>query len=263
MNNKLYSIEDTMFPVKEVPAIYSFNEMGAVNTNVNTGHKFIIREDTGEVLSCMTNSYKLVKNKTINKISSNIIQKQGGRIKEVSLFKKGAKTTVKWEFPQHKLRLTGKDDLTPEIIWSNSYDGTCGLNILAGAFRLVCTNGLVIGVVANKYQNKHSVYNVELEDIEGIIEETIKKTKIIMKNDFPKLIETKVEDTHILSMLKMFPLTSSEYMTNYLVANNPTNLWDLLNAATNVATHGLNRKLESTHKLESKIYNKIWKMASA
>ena len=58
MNNKLYSIEDTMFPVKEVPAIYSFNEMGAVNTNVNTGHKFIIREDTGEVLSCMTNSYK-------------------------------------------------------------------------------------------------------------------------------------------------------------------------------------------------------------
>ena len=64
----------------------------------------------------------------------------------------------------------------------NSYDGTIGLNIMGGAFRLVCTNGLVIGVVAEKYKNKHIIQNMELKDIDGVIEETIKKTKT-NKND--------------------------------------------------------------------------------
>jgi hypothetical protein len=119
----------------------------------------------------------------------------------------------------------------------------------------------VIGVVADKYKNKHIIQNMELQDIEGVIEETIKKTKRIMKDEFPVIHGTKVQQSHILDILKMFPLQSSEYITNLLVAENPNNLWDLLNVATNVATHGMDRKAEATHKLEARIYAKICKMA--
>jgi hypothetical protein len=64
-------------------------------------------------------------------------------------------------------------------------------------------------------------------------------------------------------MLKLFPLTSSEYITQKLIESKPQNLWDLFNVGTNVATHGLNRTMESTHKLESKLYNAVKRMALA
>ena len=70
-----------------------------------------------------------------------------------------------------------------------------------------------------------------------------------------------MRDSHIVNILKMFPLQSSDYITNLLIAESPNNLWDLLNVATNVATHGMDRKAEATHKLEAKIYAKICKMA--
>ena len=60
-------LQNAMFPVKEVPAIGIDSEPDYKGEIKNTGYKFIVREDTGDVLSCMTDSYKLVKNETIIK----------------------------------------------------------------------------------------------------------------------------------------------------------------------------------------------------
>lgn len=250
------SINDINFPVIEVPALLGNDIV------TNTGHKFIVRKDTGKILSCMTDNYRLVENKLINKKSEKVIKKNGGVLKEVQMFGGGARSMVKWEFPNHKVTIGKKDELTPEIVWQNSYDGTIGLNIIAGAFRLICLNGAVIGVVATKYKNKHIVQNMKLDDVEGVIDETITKTKIIMKEEFPLLHDTKVKESHILKMLKLFPVTSSEYVTQSLINAKPNNLWDLFNVATDVATHGLDRRLEATHKLESKLYATVKRMAS-
>lgn len=245
------NINDINFPVMEVPA-----QLG--NDFVkNTGYKFIVRKDTGKILSCMTDNYRLVKNEMITKKTENIINKNGGRLKEVQMFGGGARSMVKWEFPKHKVKIAKHDEMTPEIVWQNSYDGTIGLNIIAGAFRLICLNGAVIGVIATKYKNKHIVQNMKLDDIEGVIDETINKTKIMMKEEFPLLHDTKMKDSHVLKILKMFPITSSDYMTQKLIQDKPKNLWDLFNVSTNVATHGLDRNIEATHKLESKLYKTI------
>ena len=50
------AIEESLFPVKEVPAEHPWfkGENNHVKHNKNTGYKFIIREDTGQILSCMT-----------------------------------------------------------------------------------------------------------------------------------------------------------------------------------------------------------------
>ena len=45
-------IDSTLFPVKEDP-IY-------LRDGKESGYKFIMREDTGQVLSCMTNDYRFV-----------------------------------------------------------------------------------------------------------------------------------------------------------------------------------------------------------
>lgn len=53
-------------------------------------------------------------------------------------------------FSKHMLRFRQEnsqaiDGLFPEIVLVNSHDGTCSYQIRAGIYRLVCSNGLVVG----------------------------------------------------------------------------------------------------------------------
>ena len=262
MNNVL---KDTLFPVIEVPAIgvvdntedtlYDYDDID------DTGYKFIMREDTKQVLSCMTDEYKLITNKQIFSYANPMIKKNGGQIKEVAIFSEGARTTVKWHFPNEKVSVRKGDVMTPEIVIRNSYDGTVGLNILAGAFRLVCTNGMIIGVIAQNYKNKHSVYNVSLDDIEPVIDETIKKTKIIFKDEFPILIDNNIKERHIVKFIELFPLQANQVVTQRLIVDRPKTFWDLFNVGTNVLTHHMSRDSESTHTLENSLYGTMKKWA--
>ena len=155
-------LQDAMFPVVEVPAIGVPENGKEIDSS---GYKFIVREDTGAVLSCMSDSYRLVKNETIINYAQPVIKKNGGELKEVNLFSDGAKMHMSWHFPSQVVNIGNNDDLTPEIVIRNSYNGTVGVNIIAGAFRLICTNGIVIGIVAKKYKNKHIKSNVSLDDL--------------------------------------------------------------------------------------------------
>ena len=171
-------LNDIKFPVIEIPAIGQLPK--GFKDREHTGYKFIMREDTGQILSCMTTDYKLVTNKTILSYAEPIIKKNGGVIKETKLLNGGCKSVMSWKFPNEKINIGKDDDLTPEIIIKNSYDGSVGLNILAGAFRLVCSNGMIVGNITAKYTNKHIVHNIALDNIEKVIVETIDKTKIKM-----------------------------------------------------------------------------------
>jgi len=52
-----------------------------------------------------------------------------------------------------------------------------------------------------------------------------------------------------------------ESLVNHLLTHKPETYWDLLNTCTWMATHVLNRDKETTHKLESNVYNTIKKMS--
>jgi hypothetical protein len=259
-------LQEAMFPVTEVPAIgVPFNEDTSDLTTReidDTGYKFIMREDTGSILSCMTDDYRLVKNETIINYANPVIKKNKGVLKEVRLFSGGAKTTMTWQFPKQKVHIGPNDNISPEIIIRNSYDGTVGVNILAGAFRLICTNGMVIGVVLDNYKNKHSVYNIELDQLEQSIVDTIEKTKYMFEDEFPTLIETEIKEKHIINFIKMFPVQANTIITQRLILDKPKTFWDLFNVGTNVLTHNMNRNAESTHQVESSLYPTIKKWAT-
>ena len=261
INPTTSTLHDAIFPVVEVPAVgipQTVSDEAQFGQEIDsTGYKFIVREDTGQVLSCMTDEYKLVPNKKIFDYANPIIKKNGGVLKEATLFGDGARTTVKWHFPKVKVSVSKGDQMTPEIVIRNSYDGSLGVNILAGAFRLVCSNGMVIGIVAQNYKNKHSVYNVSLNDIESVIDETIDKTKIIFKDEFPILVENQIKEKHIVNLIKMFPIQANEMITQRLIADKPRTFWDLFNVGTNVLTHNMSRQSEATHTLENSIYKAV------
>tara|TARA_R110002051_G_scaffold145245_3_gene218241 strand:- start:16524 stop:17312 length:789 start_codon:yes stop_codon:yes gene_type:complete len=249
------TIHDSLFPVKEVPA-----QLGA-DIITKTGHKFIVREDTGDVLSCMTDEYKLVQNQQIWDTASPIMKNLGADVTECETFSNGAKTQWKWTLKDTKVDLGDGDLISPEITIRNSYNGQWGLHILAGAFRFICSNGMVIGMIISRKNYKHSIYNMNLNDIEPTINDTVLATKGIFNDELPQLKNTLVKEKHIVDLINMIPSNQMEQFTQYLMTNKPKNYWDLLNSATWIVTHSMKRQNEATHKLEQQIYPTITKWA--
>lgn len=65
------------------------------------------------------------------------------------------------EFTKHMVRLRHPDAIgdnaeVPEIVLINSHDGTSSYQLLAGFFRMVCSNGLISGNVVNDVRIRHS-----------------------------------------------------------------------------------------------------------
>ena len=255
------AIEETLFPVKEYPATAVNSEEGGFAIAGNTGYKFIIREDTGDVLSCMTDEYKLVNNQEVVDKTVKVLNKTKAVLKEVKMFGKGARTKYTYTFPDTKVKVATDDYVNPEIIISNSYDGSNAVGVMGGAFRLVCENGLVIGYMLGRTRNIHSIHNNSLDKIEEFIEETVERVVNTFDEKFPVLVETPINIKHIKEIIKIVPTQAMEPLTQYLLGHKPKTYWDLLNAATWVATHHLNRNMESTHKMESLIYPNISKWA--
>ena len=255
-------IEQTLFPVREVPATAVDSEKGGFAIAGNTGYKFIVREDTGQVLSCMTDDYKLVPNSNIIKAANPILKQHKAELIEAVSLGDGQRTVWKWLIPQVKIEVSKGDLMHPEIIIKNSYDGSLQVHILSGAFRLVCSNGMIIGYTIEKYNYRHNKNNLSLNKLDEAIEQTIEKT-VQVGEEFPILKDTKLKQSHIIKLIELFPSTMSEFITQYLIANKPKTYWDLFNVATYINTHKMNRKYNSTHKLEAQIYPNISKWAKA
>ena len=256
-------IEQTLFPVKEVPAYFEHTtNNGKLSKELETGHKFIVREDTGKVLSCMTNDYKLVDNKQIIDTATPILKQHKAELKEAVSLGDGQKTVWKWIIPDVKMQVAKDDFMNPEIIIKNSYDGSMQVHILSGAFRLVCSNGMIIGNVINKHNYRHNVNSLNIDNLDESIERTIIQARKVSE-DFPMLKDKKLRQKHIIELIKLFPSTMSEFITQYLVANKPKDYWDLFNCATYLTSHKMNRKYNTTHRLESQIYPNVSKWAKS
>lgn len=65
-------------------------------------------------------------------------------------------------FAKHMIRFRNSDilpqvgDLVPEIVLTNSHDGTSAFQISAGMYRLVCSNGLTVGDDQMSVRQRHS-----------------------------------------------------------------------------------------------------------
>ena len=258
------SLMDTLFNIKEVPAYWESTNINKGNgtsvREMETNHKFIVREDNNKVLSCMTDDYKVVTNKELIDTAVPILKNYDANLVEAISLGDGQKTVWKWRIPDVKITLGDKDILNPEVIIKNSYDGSLQVHILAGAFRLICSNGLIIGVVLGKSNFKHNVNNKNLDNLAPAIDKTIDKS-LSMGDKFEMLSNTKLDDRDILKLVELFPSQMSEFLVEYLIANKPSDYWGLLNTATYLATHKMNREFQSTHKLEEKIFPNVTKWA--
>jgi hypothetical protein len=200
-------LEPTLFPVKEVPAIgYEVTQ---------SGYKFITRKDNNEVISCVTDKYKLITNKEVMDIALPILKEKGGTLMEARTFN-NARTMWKFRFRDTKVKIDKGDFVNPEVIIRNSYDGSSEVQAMGGAYRLVCSNGMIVGYTINKKSARHIVWN-EGHDIDGIVTNIIHSVKEIFDNDFPLMIDTQVMRNHIIKVMKLFPNQAISAFTQHLL----------------------------------------------
>lgn len=107
-----------------------------------------------------------------------------GRAGKTSVF---SKHMIKFQNPNLIIKGNDGDDVFPQIILTNSHDGTQSFKFMMGLYRLVCSNGLVIADEEfASFKIRHMGYS--FEDLQGLItnavEELPKKVEVIntMKN---------------------------------------------------------------------------------
>jgi hypothetical protein len=84
-----------------------------------------------------------------------------------------SRTEGKTEYTKHMIRMRHAGQVATrqeanEVILINSHDGASSYQMLAGVFRFVCCNGLVVGDVANDIRIPHKG-NVQGEVIDGAV----------------------------------------------------------------------------------------------
>jgi len=92
-------------------------------------------------------------------------------------------------FCRHMLRLrrlqdfdVGNRDGVPELIIKNAHDGTSAYEMTAGFFRLVCSNGMVVGKQLTGFRVIHSVNKHTTDAI-------LQNAESVVVDKFPKMME--------------------------------------------------------------------------
>lgn len=154
------------FPVKAIENYEIIDDAGRSFHNPNG--VAIVREDTNEVIGTHKSGFKLVKNSEVfpavhDALKRSSLDLTGMTIKD-EISNGGAKAFRTYVFPAHTVEISNGDECQLQIRWGNSYDGSMSLNAIGGAFRLLCSNGMVAGDVAGRVKRKHTK-NIDFESL--------------------------------------------------------------------------------------------------
>ena len=153
----------------------------------------------------------------------------------------GARTVRTYRFPAHRLEVALGDSIDLRLKVVNSYDGSCAFSTVVGAYRLVCSNGLIVG---QKFAQTYARHTQGLT-----IEETVKKLNgvIALYLDsaarWRRWTARRITDEEAREVLASLPEMNErllgklvEYWQREVKHIGPT-VWALFNAATYWSTH--------------------------
>lgn len=155
------------------------------STHIDNQSKAIIRADTKEWISTVTENYEVVSNtevinNTINALDALDFEYE---INETESFLTNHRMRLVLSVPDLAFN-EGTSDVKPTVDIRNSYNYSEGVRILMGAIRTVCTNGFVFMKVAKKFYHRHT---------KGIEVEKIQKRIIEMRESIPE-VERRIQE---------------------------------------------------------------------
>jgi len=118
------------------------------------GRRAVVRTDTNTPLGVVSDGYGLIKHEAVIDAFREAGKKYN--VKEsITLLNDGAHLYYQMLFPKVEMEIAKGDIIQMMITVKNSYNGHGALQIIFGAYRLVCLNGMVIGSEFLQFQYRH------------------------------------------------------------------------------------------------------------
>jgi hypothetical protein len=147
---------------RDEPSPNGWGPPTSVDSRPAPRYQGILRTDTNELVSVMSDRYTLVPNETLIETT---VQELGDFGHEVNVTKAellngGRQFFTELTFPN--LSFTPDDGLEVgmQLLMGGSYDGTKRIWFQLGSFRFVCSNGMVVGTTLLECNQKHMGQNV-------------------------------------------------------------------------------------------------------
>jgi hypothetical protein len=142
-------------------------------------HKAIVGLDTGKVYSIVSRDYRLIRHEdAITEVEQELSGTKGlGEYEAITdFYNGGGRMRRTYRFKNVGVEIMKGDVINPELHLFNSYDTRWPFVVSLGAFRVVCTNGLVVG---ERYLNlrKRHVYEIGQIDIREEVGTAISRFK--------------------------------------------------------------------------------------
>ena len=133
------------FPrVGEMPVLWANGK----NAHPACEHKAIVDQDTGKVFCVTSKHYKFIQHESAIVQVEDALSKRrdfGDFSVLTEFYNDGGRMRRTHRFLEIASEVTKGDFVCPELHLFNSYDSEWPFVVLLGAFRIVCTNGLVVG----------------------------------------------------------------------------------------------------------------------
>ena len=209
--------------------------------------KALYRTDTGQVLSVVKNSYRVIQNEEVfDAVEQNVVQALGhSRLAnakiEDDIAKDGLLSMRSWVFPDIRVRstTTSKSDIAFRIVAINGFGGI-SVKCVYGGVDFYCLNGLIVGedysALAFRHA-KHTDTRVRFTPVRDSLEQFEEQSKIWLRWQ-----NTEVDHESVMSFLKEIMESDSllnalkDQIFNEYVHRGQT-LWAVYSALTFYASH--------------------------
>ena len=269
--------DDLLFPVELVPVGAIFDDGNFAKSN---NYQAVIRTDTNEVLGIHGKGYNLLSNaEAFDAFDEALHESQldlSGMTVKNEIANYGAKSFRTYTFPSHTVQINRCDDesqLKLQII--NSYDGSTSFSSRVGGFRLLCSNGMVIGKTFMHASLRHTK-SLDIKSVISKLDETI-NVYLENANQWQQWSKQRISLYDLEAVVKHFA-DGNEKLEQSLIENYHQeaqeiglNKWSLFNAFTHWSTHApvreasqsnaasirLNRELRVQRLLESPEWKRL------
>jgi len=213
--------------------------------------KIIRRTDTMERLANVSSMYALVPHDDVYDTVVNALDEvlEGDYSSETSFDNNGARMKVQFRVPALEINLTDNDNIIPCVIVHNSYDLSlkCGINI--GAYRPICSNGLMswkklyginarhLGTRVLDWINKDSAKTLVDSFINRVIPLWKKATEIEVSRPEAEAVYENQKAFFPQGLLERAKELWDTKAENAAPAEQVSSSWVLYNTFTNAITH--------------------------
>ena len=165
------------FPeVVEQPVMWGYHR----DLHQSDRYKAIVNADTGKLYAIVSRDYRLIRHEQAIDEAEQAIEEASGLGKyEIStdFCNDGGRMRRIYRFPEISVEIKSDDFVNPELHLFNSYDTVWPFIVLLGAFRLVCTNGMVVGKEFLHLRKRH-VYDFEQIDLKEQISSALERFEL-------------------------------------------------------------------------------------